>query len=152
VRLLRYAAVCLTLVALAGCDGNGDGNGDAAWSGPPEPAADGTVSVDEFVEYQRDVDEPWENSAEIAATEFLRLDERTAVRTTIAGAGAGEGAGPRSVVVTLDGLLDDSVRAERWTLVFEPPQNEGYLLQSAVRTLRCHPGRGHQDFAPEPCV
>jgi hypothetical protein len=151
VRLAAYAAVSLSLVALAGCDGNGDGNGDSAWAGPPEPAADGSVSVAEFAEYQDGVEERWEASAELIAAEFLRLDDRTAVRTTIAGVGVGEGAGPRTVTVTFDGLLDDSVRGERWTLVFEP-EDEGYRLESAVRTLRCQPSRGHDDFTPEPCV
>jgi hypothetical protein len=55
------------------------------------------------------------------------------------------------VTVTLDGLLDDSVRAERWLLVFEP-ENGTYNLTSAVRTLRCQPGRGHDDFSAEPCL
>jgi hypothetical protein len=55
------------------------------------------------------------------------------------------------VTVTFDGLLDGSVRAERWRLVLEP-EDGGYLLASAVRTLRCQPGRGHEDFTPEPCV
>jgi hypothetical protein len=151
VRLIAYAALFLGLLALAACDGNGDGNGDAAWAGPPEPAADGSVSVVEFAEYQDGLDERWEASAELTAAEFLRLDARTAVRTTIAGAGVGEGAGARTVTVTFDGLLDDSVRAERWTLVFEP-EDGGYRLASAVRTLRCQPGRGHDDFTPEPCV
>ena len=147
-RLAAYAALSLGLVALAGCDGNG---GDESWGGPPDPAADGTVAVDGFADFQADVDERWERSAELAAAEFLRLDERTAVRTTIAGDGVGEGGGPRAVTVTFDGLLDDSVRAERWMLVFLPGDG-GYVLESAVRTLRCQPGRGHDDFTPEPCV
>jgi hypothetical protein len=150
VRLASYAAVFLAFAALTGCDG-GNGDGDATWPGPPEPAADGSASVEEFADYRADVDERWEASAELIAAEFLRLDERTAVRTTIAGVGVGEGEGPRTVVVTFDGLLDDSVRAERWTLVFQP-DGESYALESAVRTFRCHPGRGHEDFAPEPCV
>ena len=151
-RLAAYAALSLSLVALARCDGNGDGNGDAAWTGPPEPAGDdGSASVAEFAEYRDGVEERWEGSAELIAAEFLRLDERTALRTTISGEGVGEGEGPRTVTVTFDGLLDDSVRAERWTLVFEP-DGETYRLESAVRTLRCHPGRGHEDFRPEPCV
>jgi hypothetical protein len=150
VRLLAYAALCLTSVALAGCDG-GDGGNESAWAGPPEPAADGSVAVDGFVEHQDEVDERWERSAELAAAEFLRLEERTAVRTTIAGRSEGEGGGPRGVTVTLDGLLDDSVRAERWLLLFEPG-GDGYALRSAVRTFRCQPGRGHQDFTAELCV
>jgi hypothetical protein len=149
VHLTSYAAVCLALVALAGCNG-GDGNGDA-WAGPPEPEADGSVAVDGFADYREDVDERWERSAELIAAEFLRLEERTAVRTTIAGRSEGEGGGPRGVTLTLDGLLDDSVRAERWLFLFEPA-GETYALTSAVRTLRCNPGRGHEHFAAEPCL
>ena len=148
-RLSAYAALCLTFVALAGC--SADGGGEDEWAGPPEPAADGSVAVDGFADYQDGVDELWERSAELAAAEFLRLEERTAVRTTIAGRSEGEGGGPRGVTVTLDGLLDDSVRAERWLLLFEP-EGEAYALGSAVRTLRCQPGRGHEDFSAEPCV
>ena len=148
-RLCAYAALCLTFLALAGC--NGDGGDEDAWAGPPEPAADGSVAVDGFADHQQSVDERWERSAELAAAEFLRLEERTAVRTTIAARSEGEGGGPRGVTITLDGLLDDSVRAERWLLLFEP-EGETYALRSAVRTLRCQPGRGHEDFAAEPCV
>jgi hypothetical protein len=53
--------------------------------------------------------------------------------------------------VLLDGLGDDSVRAERWTLEFEP-DGESYLLTSAQWATRCQPGRGHQDFSPDDCV
>lgn len=146
-RSLTYAAVSLTVLALAGC-GKGD---SATWAGPPDPEADGTVAVDEFVAYQRDVEEPWEGSAAMAAAEFLRLDERTATTTTIEGRAGPEGTGPDTVTVTLDGLLDDSVRAERWTLAFEP-DGENYVLAQAAWAQRCQPDRGHQDFSPEPCV
>jgi hypothetical protein len=148
VRLASYAAVFIAVVALAGCNG-GDGNGEA-WAGPPEPEADGSVAVDGFADYRESVDERWERSAELIAAEFLRLEERTAIRTTIAGRSEGEGAGRRGVAVTLDGLLDDSVRAERWLFLFEP--GEEYTLTSAVRTLACNPGRGHEEFTAEPCL
>jgi hypothetical protein len=149
VRLAACAALCLALVALAGC--SSDGGDEGTWAGPPDPAADGSVAVDGFSDHQDSVDERWERSAELAAAEFLRLEERTAVRTTIAGTSEGEGGGPRGVTVTFDGLLDDSVRAERWLLLFEP-DGETYALRSAVRTLRCQPGRGHEDFTAEPCL
>jgi len=135
------------LLALAGC-GTSEGH---TWSGPPEPAEDGTVAVEDFAAHQDDVEELWEGSPTMAAGEFLRLDERTAVRTTVAATASGEGAGPQTVVVTLDGLLDDSVRAERWTLLFEP-EDDVYRLASARWVQRCHEGRGHQDFAVEACV
>ena len=149
-RLVAYAALLLVAGLLAvGCaDGDSD---EASWAGPPTPAEDGSVEVDGFAEHQEAVDETWEHSAEMAAAEFLRLDQRTAIRTTIAGRSEGEGGGPRGVTVTLDGLLDDSVRAERWLLAFEFAE-ESYRLTSAVRTLRCNPGRGHEDFTAEPCV
>jgi hypothetical protein len=148
VRLVTYAAVSLSVLALAACS---DGGGGHEWAGPPDAAADGTVAVDEFVEHQESVDEPWEGTPAVAASEFLRLDQRTAATTTIRQSTAGEGTGPATVTVTLDGVFDDSVRAERWTLVFEP-EGEVYVLGSARRAQRCQPARGHQDFSPEPCV
>jgi hypothetical protein len=148
VRRLAYLLAILAL-ATAGC-GDDDG-GRAAWEGPPEPAADGTVGVEEFNSYLEDVDEAWEGSAAVIAAEFVRLDERTATRTTIDEQGSAEGAGPATVTLTLDGLLDDSVRAERWTLELSP-SGETFEVTSARRDLRCQPGRGHQDFSPEPCT
>ena len=53
--------------------------------------------------------------------------------------------------MTLDGLFDDSVRAERWTLTFTP-DGDVYELTAAEWAQRCQPGRGHQAFTPEPCV
>jgi hypothetical protein len=150
VRLAVYAAVSVMIVALAGCNGGGD-EVEAAWSGPPEPAEDGTVSVQEFAAHQADVDERWERASETAAAEFLRLDEPRSSRLTIDRTAPGEGGGPETVVVTLDGLFDDSVRTERWTLVFEP-DGEGFALSEARWGQRCQPGRGHEAFTPEPCI
>ena len=149
-RRLAYAAVLLTTAVAGGC---GNGSDEPVWDGPPAPAADGTVAVDGFVEYANHVEEPWEGSAAMAATEFLRLDERTAARTTIAAnaSAPSEGTGPQTVIVTLDGLFDDSVRAERWTLSFAP-EGEEYTLTAASRAVRCQPERGHQAFTAEPCV
>jgi hypothetical protein len=148
VRAPVLLAALLSAVALAGC---GKDESGSTWDGPPEPAADGTVAVEDFNAYLADVDETWEGSATLTAGQFLRLDERTVSRTTIAATGSPEGGGPETVVVTLDGLADDSVRAERWTLELEP-DGETYTLAAARRDLRCQPDRGHQDFTPEPCV
>ena len=147
-RLPACAACLLTILTLAACGENGD---EAVWDGPPDPSADGTVAVDSFDEYTADVEETWEGSAAMAATEFLRLDERTATTTTIEASASGEGEGPQTVVVTLDGLLDDSVRAERWTLEFVQ-EDDVYRLTEASWAQSCQPDRGHQDFSPEACV
>jgi hypothetical protein len=148
VRLVACAASIVAL-AIAGC--GSDTAVELVWGGPPEPGPGGVVSVDGFVSFQADVDEHWEGSAAMTAGEFLRLDERTATTTTIEGKASAEGAGPQTVVVTLDGLLDDSIRAERWTLGFE--QDSGvYTLTAALREQRCQPGRGHQEFSADNCV
>jgi hypothetical protein len=148
VRAHVYAALVLWLVALAGCGGDDE----AAWDGPPDPSTDGIVAVDGFVQYAQDVDESWEGSPTAAAAEFLRLDEQAAAaHTTIDEQRTGEGTGPTKVLVTLDGLFDDSVRAQRWTLSFE--QVDGtYRLTSAQWAQRCQPERGHQAFTPEACT
>ena len=146
---MTCAALVSVALILPGC--GSDVSVELVWGGPPEPEASGVVSVDGFAAYQREVDEHWERSAAMAAAEFLRLDERTATRTTIEGEASAEGSGPQTVVVTLDGLLDDSIRAERWTLGFEEDAGV-YILTAALREQRCQPGRGHQDFSADDCV
>lgn len=149
-RLLAYAAFPLAVAALAGC--GDDVQVELVWGGPPKPSAAGVVSVNGFAGFQDNVDEPWERSPAMAAGEFLRLDERTAVRVTIDAKASPEGRGPQTVTVTLDGLLDDSVRAERWTLGFEQLDVGTYRLTAALREQRCQPNRGHQDFSADDCV
>ena len=149
-RLLACAAVALALVAGAGCNGSGE-DAAASWTGPPEPNAAGAVEVDEFVEYQESVEEEWEGSAAMAASEFLHLDQRTASTTTIQDQAGPEGTGPSKVTVVLDGLADDSVRSERWALEFSADA-ETYVLSKAAWAIRCQPGRGHQDYSPAACT
>jgi hypothetical protein len=149
VRLLACAAFALVGLVLAGC-GN-DVDVELVWGGPPEPRPGGVVSAEGFAGFQREVDEEWERSPAMAAGVFLRLDERTATRTTIDAKAGPEGQGPQTVVVTLDGLGDDSVRAERWTLGFTEADGV-YTLTAALREQRCQPGRGHQDFSAADCL
>jgi len=149
VRLLGYAALLLAVASLAAC-GN-DVEVELVWGGPPDPNSAGIVSTAGFATYQENVDEHWERSAAMTAAEFLRLDERTAVRTTIEGKASAEGLGPQTVTVTLDGLADDSVRAERWSLAFEQ-DGEAYRLTTALREQRCQAQRGHQSFSADDCV
>ena len=150
-RLPACAALPVAALLAAGCGGS-NVEVDYVWGGPPAAGVAGGVSVNGFASFQASVDEPWERSPAMAAGEFLRLDERTAARTTIdAKAESGEGTGSQTVVVTLDRLADDSVRAERWTLGFEP-EGEIYVLTAALRELRCQPGRGHDEFSAAPCV
>jgi hypothetical protein len=147
---VRVAACAALVLVVAGC---GDGvDAELDWGRPPEVQPSGVVSTEGFSAFQREVDEEWERSPALAAGIFLRLDERRVARTTIDAKAGPEGAGDQTVVVTLDGLADDSVRTERWTLGFEEGEDGVYALTGALRELRCHEGRGHQEFAGDPCI
>ena len=148
-RLLACAALAVASLLLAGC-GN-DVDVELVWGGPPNAEPGGAVSTQGFSGFQQEVEAEWERSPALAAGIFLRLDERTAARTTIDAKAGPEGGGDQIVTVTLDGLADDSVRTERWTLGFEEQEDGVYALTSALREFRCHEGRGHQDFAGEAC-
>lgn len=149
-RLLACAALAVAGLLLAGC-GN-DVDVELVWGGPPDAEPGGAVSTQGFSAFQQEVDAEWERSPAMAAGIFLRLDEHTAARTTIDAKAGPEGGGDQIVTVTLDGLADDSVRTERWTLGFEEQEDGVYALTGALREFRCHEGRGHQDFAGEACV
>jgi hypothetical protein len=137
-------AVVATL-ALSACGASAE----ETWPGPPDPAADGSVVVDGFAAHQESVDEPWEGSTALAAAKFLALADRLAALKSIQ-AGSKEDEEGEMVTVVLDGLPDDAVRAERWTLAFEP-STDGFRLTAASRELRCQTGHGHESFSPEPC-
>ena len=144
------AALVFASMLLAGC--GSDVDVELVWGGPPDAAMGGAVSTDGFLGFQNQVDEEWERSPAMAAGVFLRLDERKATRITIDAKAGPEGGGGQVVTVTLDGLADDSVRSERWTLGFEEGKDGVYVLTGALRELRCHEGRGHEDFAGGACV
>jgi hypothetical protein len=103
------------------------------------------------VSLQDDVDERWERSPVLVAGEFVRLDERDVSRATVVADAGPEAGGPAIVTVTLDGLLDDSVAAERYVLRLRR-EGRTWTLESATWALRCQAGRGHQAFTPEPCA
>jgi len=137
----RRAACLLVLVSagVAGCGGDG-----AEWAGPPPAAADGAVSVAGFGVAAR--------SPLDTAAAFLRLDEREAATTTLVSRTGAEGGALATVTATFDGLLDDSVRAERYVLELERADDGTWHLVSAALGRRCQAGRGHQAFTPAPCV
>jgi hypothetical protein len=139
----------------AGCSGD-DGDDPtrvepsaATWPGPPRTSAKAVLDVTAFNRFL--ATRPHLARSPLgAAVEFARLD-RTQATTTSAVARTGPEGGDRAtVVVTASGLLDDSVRAVRYTLVFQRA-SDTWRLRSARRAQRCWPNRGHQTFAPRLC-
>jgi hypothetical protein len=149
----RYAAAVLAAAALAlsACGEKDEPSAVAPpkWAGPS--TALGKLEVSAFNAYAADVDERWERSAVLTAAEFARLDREQAATTSVVARAAPEGGATARVVVTLEGLLDDSVRATRYVLELER-QGGTWRLTSAAREQRCHKGRGHADFDATPCV
>jgi hypothetical protein len=85
------------------------------------------------------------------ALEFVRADRTQSALTTTRAQSSPEGGGPTTVTIVQDRLADDSVRATRYVLRLVPAGGT-WRLQSAVRTQRCQPGRGHQNFAAGNCL
>jgi hypothetical protein len=151
-RLLLPAAV-LTL-ALAGC-GADSSSGDAkqsTWPGPSKPRADGTIPIADFNTYLAGDGQAFATSPTAAVTEFLGLDDSSAAVTTMRATSPGEVRNFSEVVTTLEGLLDDSVKASRYTVELQRNDAMQWRVRAAEWAQSCQAGRGHQDYSPEPCV
>ncbi len=56
-----------------------------------------------------------------------------------------------TLTVINDGLLDDSVRGEKWIYELVKETNGVWKVSSIKRAWKCWPGRGHEDFSSESC-
>ena len=122
----------------------------ADWSGPPAPDESGAIVVDGFNTFLSNHPD-LARSPVRATTEFVRLKDPSALTTRVlAKASELENPDEVRVLLTEDGLADDSVRAVRYVLEFRRTDRR-WRLQSARRVQRCQPGRGHQRFSPRPC-
>jgi hypothetical protein len=152
-RRLLLAAAVLTL-AVAGC-GSESGSGNAnqsTWPGPPKPRADGTIPIADFNAYLTGDGQAFATSPTAAVTEFLGLDDSSAAVTTMRATSPGEVRNFSEVVTTLEGLLDDSVKASRYTVELQRNDAMEWRLRAAEWAQSCQAGRGHQDYSTEPCV
>jgi hypothetical protein len=124
-----------------------------AWAGLPQPLpADGTLPVDAFNAYAESVEEAWERDLAATASEYVGPEASEAPSVSFQATSGPEGGGPTSATLTLDGLLDDSVRARRYDLTLSRRQDGTWRIDSASWSQRCQQGRGHQAFTPAPCV
>lgn len=122
----------------------------AGWNGPPRPDESGAIVVEDFNRFlSRHADVA--RSPVRATIEFVRPKDPRALTTTVR-ARASQLENPNEVRVTLteDGLPDDSIRAVRYVLDFRRSGRK-WRLESARRTQRCQPRRGHQRFSARPC-
>jgi hypothetical protein len=56
-----------------------------------------------------------------------------------------------TLTVTNEGLLDDSVRAERFVFDLKKDSRGVWTINSAQKSWSCYQNRGHQDFSAAPC-
>jgi hypothetical protein len=147
----RALAVGVGVLVLAGCGSDG-GDSTATWSGPPRANAAGHVPVSGFNDFLAGDGKAFARSPVAAVAEFLALDRSSAVETTVVATSPGEVRNFSEVVATLDGLLDDSVRAARYTVELQRDKNGLWRLRAVDWAQRCQPGRGHQSFSAESCV
>jgi len=152
VSVARVALLTAGAVLLAGCGSDAKDEQPARWNGPPRPDASGKVDVAPFNAFLARERPAAARAPLTAVAEFLRLDTADAGATSISSRLGGEGAGPATVVATLDRLLDDSVRAQRYVLALERRADGTWRVRSAAWSQRCQQGRGHQDFTAAPCV
>jgi len=109
----------------------------------------GVLPVDAFNARAESVDEPWERDLAKVTEEFLALEPQENSSRSFQSTSNG---GSASATLMIDGLGDDSVRARRYELTFTRRDDGTWKVESAQWAQRCHEGRGHQDFSPEPCV
>jgi hypothetical protein len=147
---MRGVALLASVLFLASC-GSGGGS-KATWPGPAKADAAGKVAIGGFNDFLAGDGKEFAGSPVAAVTEFLRLDKSSASVTTVVATSPGEVRNFSEVVATLDGLLDDSVRTERYTVELQRDPSKLWRVRAVDRAQRCRPGRGHQDFSPKPCV
>jgi len=114
--------------------------------------ADGTLPVDAFNAYTEGIDEPWERDLSEITDAFVEAGASDATQRSFQATSSGEGGASASASLTLGGLLDDSVRAQRYDLELSARDDGTWKIESASWAQRCQPGRGHQTFSPRPCL
>ena len=149
---MRTCASALALIlalVLCGCgygdedDNGGNGSSATSWSGPPKPAENGVVEVDEYNEYAESLPAD-ERQPRPMVLEFLQPREPYQITVNTRPGGA-------TAVVLRDDLEDDSVKAERTQVELMLVSGE-WRLMSAQVMYQCQTGRGHPGFSPELCL
>ena len=112
---------------------------------------DGVLPVEEFNAYTEEVDLPWERDLVSVVNAFVEAGASDAGSRSFESTSRDEGA-TATATLTLDGLFDDSVRAQRYDFELTRRADRTWEIMSATWAQRCRQARGHQDFSPEPCL
>lgn len=118
----------------------------AAWDGATQQP-DGTVDTSGFEQYVNDMEPPPDDPIEVALLLFdLTHDDVDETETDPT-----QGSGTR---ITLLSHIetDDSVASLRRQVTLERAPDGRWTVVETSWDQRCRPGRGHQDYSPEPCV
>jgi hypothetical protein len=122
------------------------------WTDSPDAGPNGTVAVDQFNALLDAQSPTWQDSPVDVAVVFSHFAvDTTTEHGDLATKEVIESSTREGVLVTLTGIGDDSIAAERYDVVLVRG-SLGWRLQSAEWTQRCQPRRGHQDFTTELCV
>lgn len=54
------------------------------------------------------------------------------------------------IIITNEGLLDDSVQSVKYKIALKKTNNI-WFVQSALKAHKCWQGRGHSDYSAKPC-
>jgi hypothetical protein len=153
VTVTRATTVTITETSAGTTTGTTDGTTTGTPTTPPRLPfplpADGTLPVDAFNAYTESIDEPWERDVSELTDAFVEAGASDATQRSFQATSTGEGA---SASLTIGGLLDDSVRAQRYELELRARDDGTWTIESATWAQRCHEGRGHQAFSPERCI
>jgi hypothetical protein len=156
----RKLAALLLVVLLAGGCGYGDDDeppraATQTHTVPRVPDPDeetGTLAVAEFNAFLEETRPAFATSALRTAVEFANAGEGDSALTSVEARQGPEGnSGEATVIVTREGLADDSVRAVRYEILLERTPNGTWRLREARRLQRCQPDRGHQGFSAQLC-
>jgi hypothetical protein len=150
---VKRLSLCLAVLALAGCGSSGT-TAEAPsfdWPGPPDAKADGTIDVASYNDFLAKGGDIFADSPVTALSEFLQLGRTVAESTSVVATAPPEDREHAAVVATLDGLLDDSVRAARYDAIAVKDPSGTWRLVSVKVTFKCQARRGHQNFSVKLC-
>jgi len=165
----RSAAAALALIAtlvLVGCGDDAEEEtqeptvqrtcsaqhpGISGWDGfaPVDPTT-GEIDVSGFNSYLKSAEPPISTSPCDAAYVFAAGIVENGPEVTVNV--APEGTPDATATIVAEGLEDDSIAAQRWTLQFASANGDRIKVVQANTEYRCQKGRGQRNFSSELCM